>query len=116
MLLFLISIVVVQFATELLQAAAERPRPFDVTALASWEGYACPSLPVVALALIGVAAIYMLVVPGRARMRATRPQGMRALQKESTAKSDRSAFNRKEAPVAGDISEGVNPFLRKPNS
>jgi membrane-associated phospholipid phosphatase len=44
-----------------------RPRPFGVQQLASWEGYATPSLPIGALAILSIGAAFMLVVPGRPR-------------------------------------------------
>ncbi len=47
---------------------AQRPRPFDVTAIAPWESYSAPDVPITGLALALMGAAYMLVVPGRPRM------------------------------------------------
>jgi tRNA A-37 threonylcarbamoyl transferase component Bud32 len=38
-----------------------------VQQLANWEGYATPSIPVGALAILAIGVVYMLMVPGRAR-------------------------------------------------
>lgn len=50
-----------------LELIAVRPRPFGVRQLASWEGYAAPSIPSGAIAIIAIGVTYMLVVPGRPR-------------------------------------------------
>ena len=50
-----------------LELLSLRPRPFGVQQLASWEGYATPSIPVGAIAILGIGAAFMLVVPGRPR-------------------------------------------------
>ena len=50
-----------------LELVSLRPRPFGVRQLASWEGYATPSIPVGAIAILSIGAAYMLVVPGRPR-------------------------------------------------
>jgi tRNA A-37 threonylcarbamoyl transferase component Bud32 len=68
--LYLISLAVVGTILEGLTALASRPRPFDVNAIGPWEGYSAPSGPVTAFALVLVGITYMLVVPGRSRMRA----------------------------------------------
>ena len=49
--------------------AIGRPRPWDVTYLYGWEGYAHPSTPVAALAVAAVGAGYALVPAGRWRTR-----------------------------------------------
>ncbi len=58
------------FAGALLQGlelVALRPRPFGVHQLAAWEGYATPSIPSGATAILAIGVAYMLVVPGRPR-------------------------------------------------
>jgi membrane-associated phospholipid phosphatase len=44
-----------------------RPRPYGVTIIGSWGGYSAPSVPVAAVTIFLVAAVYCLVVPGRPR-------------------------------------------------
>ena len=50
-----------------LELVSLRPRPFGVRQLASWEGYATPSIPVGAIAILSIGVAFMLVVPGRLR-------------------------------------------------
>ncbi|MGZ8602789.1 MAG: phosphatase PAP2 family protein [Actinomycetota bacterium] len=50
-----------------LELVSLRPRPFDVRQLASWEGYATPSIPIGAIAILSIGVAYMLVPPGRPR-------------------------------------------------
>ena len=50
-----------------LELVSLRPRPFGVRQLASWEGYAAPSIPIGASAILAIGVTYMLVVPGRPR-------------------------------------------------
>jgi tRNA A-37 threonylcarbamoyl transferase component Bud32 len=50
-----------------LELVSLRVRPFGVRQLASWEGYATPSIPVGAVAILGIGVTFMLVVPGRPR-------------------------------------------------
>ena len=47
-----------------------RPRPYGVTIIGSWTGYASVSPPVGALTFCLLGAVYCLAVPGRARSRA----------------------------------------------
>jgi tRNA A-37 threonylcarbamoyl transferase component Bud32 len=47
-----------------------RPRPYGVTIIGSWTGYASASPPVAALTFCLLGAVYCLAVPGRARSRA----------------------------------------------
>jgi tRNA A-37 threonylcarbamoyl transferase component Bud32 len=68
LLMFIISLAVLELAAEGLNALAQRPRPFDVTAIGPWEGYSAPDAPITGLALVLVGIAYMLVVPGRPRM------------------------------------------------
>jgi membrane-associated phospholipid phosphatase len=46
---------------------AARPRAYDVTILAGWQGYSTPSIPVAALTTMLIAIAYSLVIPGRPR-------------------------------------------------
>jgi tRNA A-37 threonylcarbamoyl transferase component Bud32 len=50
-----------------LELVSLRPRPFGVQQLASWEGYATPSIPIGAVAILSIGIAYMLVPPGRPR-------------------------------------------------
>jgi membrane-associated phospholipid phosphatase len=50
-----------------LELVSLRPRPFGVRQLASWEGYAAPSIPIGAIAILSIGVAYLLVVPGRPR-------------------------------------------------
>jgi membrane-associated phospholipid phosphatase/tRNA A-37 threonylcarbamoyl transferase component Bud32 len=64
---------VVTLGTTLVVAAMTltvgRPRPTDVSIIGEWDGYAFPSRPVAATALVLVAALCTVVPPGRARTR-----------------------------------------------
>jgi hypothetical protein len=48
-------------------AALSRPRPYGVRIIGTWGGYSAPSIPVTALTIFLVGAVYCLVVPGRPR-------------------------------------------------
>ena len=50
-----------------LELVSLRPRPFGVRQLASWEGYATPSIPIGAIAILSIGVAFMLVPPGRPR-------------------------------------------------
>jgi tRNA A-37 threonylcarbamoyl transferase component Bud32/membrane-associated phospholipid phosphatase len=70
-LVLLIAVTLVVVATSASVAATiGRPRPADVEVIGAWEGYAHPSLPVVALALALSGVLYTLVPAGRWRVRA----------------------------------------------
>jgi hypothetical protein len=47
--------------------ALTRPRPYGVLIIGSWAGYSAPSVPVAAVTIFAMAAVYGLVVPGRPR-------------------------------------------------
>jgi membrane-associated phospholipid phosphatase len=51
-----------------LELVSLRPRPFGVQQLAGWEGYATPSIPSGAIAILAIGVTFMLVVPGRPRL------------------------------------------------
>jgi membrane-associated phospholipid phosphatase len=65
--IWLISLALAGALLQGLELLSQRPRPFGVQQLAGWEGYATPSIPVGAVALLGIGAAFMLVVPGRPR-------------------------------------------------
>jgi hypothetical protein len=50
-----------------LELVSLRSRPFGVRQLASWEGYATPSIPIGAIAILSIGVAYMLVPSGRPR-------------------------------------------------
>ena len=67
LIVFLVSLAVLEAIFSALYALAARPRPYDVVAIGHWEGFSYPSQPVVGLAGVFVGAMYMLVVAGRPR-------------------------------------------------
>jgi membrane-associated phospholipid phosphatase/tRNA A-37 threonylcarbamoyl transferase component Bud32 len=54
-------------AGNLIYNGLTRPRPYGVLIIGSWGGYSAPSVPVAAVTIFLMAAVYSLVVPGRAR-------------------------------------------------
>jgi membrane-associated phospholipid phosphatase len=66
-ILFLISLALLEVCSALLNIYAARPRPFDVAAIGTWEGYSAPSAPITGLACVLIGVAYMLVVHGRPR-------------------------------------------------
>ncbi|MGY1740835.1 MULTISPECIES: phosphatase PAP2 family protein [unclassified Blastococcus] len=48
-------------------ATLQRPRPYEVEVLGSWEGFSMPSLPMTVLATFLVSSLYSLVPAGRYR-------------------------------------------------
>jgi membrane-associated phospholipid phosphatase/tRNA A-37 threonylcarbamoyl transferase component Bud32 len=67
LVVFLVSLAVLEIVLPSLYITAARPRPYSVTAIGHWEGFSSPSQPVAALAAVLMGFIYMLVVPGRPR-------------------------------------------------
>ena len=65
LVVFLVSLAVLEIVLPGLYITAARPRPYSVTAIGQWEGFSSPSQPVAALAAVLMGFIYMLVVPGR---------------------------------------------------
>jgi tRNA A-37 threonylcarbamoyl transferase component Bud32/membrane-associated phospholipid phosphatase len=67
LVVFLGAILAVELFAYELSIVLARSRPFGITTLAPWEGYAMPSRPLVGLAasLLGIA--YAIVVPGKPR-------------------------------------------------
>jgi membrane-associated phospholipid phosphatase/tRNA A-37 threonylcarbamoyl transferase component Bud32 len=70
LVIWMISLGVAGALLQGLELLSLRPRPFGVQQLASWEGYATPSIPVGAASILGIGAVFMLVVPGRPRLSA----------------------------------------------
>jgi tRNA A-37 threonylcarbamoyl transferase component Bud32/membrane-associated phospholipid phosphatase len=54
-------------AGQLIYEGLTRPRPYGVLIIGSWGGYSAPSVPVVAVTVFLMGAVYCLVVPGRPR-------------------------------------------------
>jgi membrane-associated phospholipid phosphatase/tRNA A-37 threonylcarbamoyl transferase component Bud32 len=67
LVVFLVSLAVLEIILPGLYITAARPRPYSITAIGHWEGFSSPSQPVAALAAVLMGFIYMLVVPGRPR-------------------------------------------------
>jgi membrane-associated phospholipid phosphatase/tRNA A-37 threonylcarbamoyl transferase component Bud32 len=70
LIVFLVSLALLDIVSPLLTIGAQRPRPYDVIALGYWDGFAAPSLRVAALAAVLVGFVYMLVPAGRQRSNA----------------------------------------------
>ena len=64
---YLGSVLVVEVIGLFLIDLFERPRPFDVTTIGDWEGFAFPSAPAVIVTFTVVGLIFGLVVAGRPR-------------------------------------------------
>jgi membrane-associated phospholipid phosphatase len=67
LVIWMISLGLAGSALQGLELVALRPRPFGVQQLAAWEGFATPSIPSGAIAILAIGVAYMLVVPGRPR-------------------------------------------------
>jgi tRNA A-37 threonylcarbamoyl transferase component Bud32/membrane-associated phospholipid phosphatase len=67
LVIWMISLAVAGALLQGLELLSLRPRPFGVQQLASWEGYATPSIPIGAIAILSTGLAFMLVVPGRPR-------------------------------------------------
>ena len=68
LVIWMISIGIAGALLQGLELVSLRPRPFGVRQLASWEGYATPSIPSGAIAILAIGVAYMLVVPGEPRL------------------------------------------------
>jgi membrane-associated phospholipid phosphatase len=64
---FLGSLFFLEVAGQLIYDGLTRPRPYGVPIIGSWSGFSAPSIPVAAVTIFGMAAVYGLVVPGRPR-------------------------------------------------
>jgi tRNA A-37 threonylcarbamoyl transferase component Bud32/membrane-associated phospholipid phosphatase len=67
LLVFLISLGVMETVVQILYEAVGRPRPYGVTIIGAWAGYSMPSPPMAVLAATLVGLAYTLIVPGRPR-------------------------------------------------
>jgi membrane-associated phospholipid phosphatase len=70
LVVFITTLLVLRIVVSFLVTALGRPRPWGVTYLYGWEGYAHPSPQVAALSVALVAGAYALVPAGRWRTRA----------------------------------------------
>jgi membrane-associated phospholipid phosphatase/tRNA A-37 threonylcarbamoyl transferase component Bud32 len=61
------SMLVLELLGVLLINAFQRPRPYDVTAIGRWQGFALPSATAAIVSFTVLGIVYMLVVPGRPR-------------------------------------------------
>jgi tRNA A-37 threonylcarbamoyl transferase component Bud32 len=61
-----VGLVVINVAMSL-AVGLQRPRPYEVTAVGDWSGFAMPSVPVTVLTTFLVSTLYALVPPGRPR-------------------------------------------------
>jgi hypothetical protein len=65
---FLVSLAFLEIVGgQLIYQGLTRPRPYGVLIIGSWGGYSGPSVPVVAVTVFLMGAVYGLVVPGRPR-------------------------------------------------
>ena len=68
LLVFLGSLFLLEIAAgQWIYRGLSRPRPYGVVITGSWGGYSAPSIPVAALTIFLMGALYCLVVPGRPR-------------------------------------------------
>jgi membrane-associated phospholipid phosphatase len=67
LVIWMISLAIVGALLQGLELLSLRPRPFGVQQLATWEGYATPSIPIGAIAILSIGVAFMLVVAGRPR-------------------------------------------------
>jgi membrane-associated phospholipid phosphatase/tRNA A-37 threonylcarbamoyl transferase component Bud32 len=67
LVIWVISLAIAGALLQGLELLSLRPRPFGVQQLASWEGFATPSIPVGAISILAMGVVFMLVVPGRPR-------------------------------------------------
>ena len=67
LLVFLGSLVFLEFVGTMIYFGLSRPRPYGVPIIASWGGYSGVSPPVAVLTIFLMGAVYCLAVPGRPR-------------------------------------------------
>lgn len=67
LLVFLGSLFVMEIVGSNVYEMLARPRPYGVTIIAGWGGFALPSAPVAAFTAVLIGIVYSLVVPGRPR-------------------------------------------------
>jgi tRNA A-37 threonylcarbamoyl transferase component Bud32 len=61
------SLLVTGLLGSLVYVAMRRPRPYGVTIIGDWTGFAAPSMPMLSLAACLIGVTYSMVVPGRPR-------------------------------------------------
>jgi membrane-associated phospholipid phosphatase/tRNA A-37 threonylcarbamoyl transferase component Bud32 len=66
---FLGAIILTEVVAYDISILIRRPRAYDVTILADWQGFSMPSRPMAGLAVTLIGMAYCLVVPGRQRFR-----------------------------------------------
>src|SRR5215813_9877940 len=69
LLVFMGSLLFLEFAGTWIYFQLSRPRPYGVTIIGSWAGYAGVSPPLAVLTIFLTGIVYCLAVPGRARSR-----------------------------------------------
>src|SRR5205823_3067089 len=67
LLVFVGSVLVMDFFGTMIYNGLSRPRPYGVTIITSWAGYAGASPPVAVLTILLMGIVYCLAVPGRLR-------------------------------------------------
>ena len=67
LLVFLGSVLFLEFAGTMIYFGLSRPRPYGVPIIGSWGGYSGVSPPVAVITIFLMGAVYCLAVPGRAR-------------------------------------------------
>jgi membrane-associated phospholipid phosphatase/tRNA A-37 threonylcarbamoyl transferase component Bud32 len=67
LLVFVASVVAVELITYQVGLLLARPRPLDITILATWHGPSMPSRPVASLAVTLVGIVYAVLPPGQIR-------------------------------------------------
>jgi len=70
LVVYLIALAILDLVGPILTIGAQRPRPYGVTQLGYWDGFAAPSLPVAALAAALIGFAYTMIPAGRQRDRA----------------------------------------------
>jgi membrane-associated phospholipid phosphatase/tRNA A-37 threonylcarbamoyl transferase component Bud32 len=68
LVIWVISLAIAGALLQGLELVSLRPRPFGVQQLATWEGYATPSIPIGAISILTMGLVFMLVVPGQPRL------------------------------------------------
>jgi len=69
LVVFLGAIIVTEVVAYDMTILMRRPRAYDITILADWQGFSMPSRPMAGLAVTLIGMAYCLVVPGRQRFR-----------------------------------------------
>lgn len=64
---YVASVFALELAGLFLVSEFSRPRPYDVTVIGRWRGFALPSATAIVVSFTVIGVIYTMVVPGRAR-------------------------------------------------